>query len=202
MIELKKAFYISAAFALLLWIVKFIELSLNISFSSYGIFPGKLSGLAGIFLAPFLHGDFIHIFSNTIPLVVLGTSMIYLYPASSLIAIPSIYVLGGLGIWFFARPVTHIGASGLVYGFIGFVFFSGIFRRDSRAMALSLIVVFLYGGMIWGVLPMKESVSFESHLSGAVVGIVFAYLLRRIDPPRYREFDDDDFDEITEEEDC
>jgi len=191
--ELKKGFYISLAFTFSLWIIKLLEIVFNVSFSSFGIFPGTLSGFFGILFSPFIHGDLVHLFSNTVPLIVLGTGLIYLYPSSSRIVIPSIYILGGLGVWLFARPAMHIGASGLVYGFAVFIFFSGIFRRDARAMALSLIVVFLYGGMIWGILPLKSGVSFESHLSSSVVGFFLAFLFRKRDILPFENDRDNDY---------
>ncbi|MDH5656873.1 MAG: rhomboid family intramembrane serine protease [Spirochaetia bacterium] len=188
---MKKSLFLTLSFAGVAWIVKVIEIIYGISFSSYGIHPGKFIGLSGILFAPFLHGDFLHLFSNTAPLVLLGTFMLYLYPSSSKVVLPAVYILGGLGVWIFARPSVHIGASGLIYGLFGFILFSGIIRRDPAPMALSLIAVFLYGGMVWGVLPVQNDVSFESHLSSAVIGAFLAFPMRKKDPPPRSDFDDE-----------
>ena len=200
--ELKKAFRISFIFVFFLWMIKTFEVILDFNLLEYGILPRNIFGLPGILFSPFIHGGFVHLFSNSIPLLVLGTGMIYLYPKSSIYVLPIVYILGGLGVWLFARQSSHIGASGLVYGLAGFIFTSGLVRRDARAMALSLIVVFLYGGMVWGIMPLEEGISFESHLSSAVVGIVCALLFRKKDlselPASVDIFDED---ELTDDDD-
>jgi membrane associated rhomboid family serine protease len=126
-----------------------------------------------------------HLFANTAPLLILGTALLYGFPKSARIVIPVVYFGTGLGVWLFARQSFHIGASGLTFGFMFFVFIAGVLRWDRRTIALSMIVFFLYGSMIWGVFPGKPDISFESHLVGAVIGVTLAVLLRNYDayPP-------------------
>jgi membrane associated rhomboid family serine protease len=129
-----------------------------------------------------IHSSFSHLFANTLPLLILGTTLLYGYPKSARIVIPAVYLGTGLGVWLFARDAYHIGASGLTFGFMFFVFTVGALRWDRRAIALSMIVFFLYGSMIWGVLPGRPGISFESHLFGALIGLSLAIILRNYDP--------------------
>ncbi|OGU82780.1 MAG: rhombosortase [Ignavibacteria bacterium RBG_16_35_7] len=175
-----------AAFVVILWLVKIFEISFGISLVSLGIFPRNVSGLIGIITAPLIHSDFNHLISNSIPLLLLGLGISYSYPTSSRKLFLAVYVLHGLLVWIIARQAYHIGASGLVYGFVSFLFFSGIIRRDNRSIALALIVTFLYGGLTWGILPIKAETSWESHLFGSIIGIMFAFIFRKADPaPKY-----------------
>jgi membrane associated rhomboid family serine protease len=148
----------------------------------YGIYPRKITGLMGIINAPLIHSDFSHLISNTPMLLILGIAIIYFYPDSAYKTFLVIYLLTGIGVWLFARSAYHIGASGLIYGFLGFLFFSGIFKRDNRSIALGLLITFLYGGLIWGILPGIKEVSWEAHLSGGVAGIISAFIFRKLDP--------------------
>lgn len=121
---------------------------------------------------------------------------IYFLQKSFLSAFVFIYLITGLLVWIFARPAYHIGASGIVYGFVSFLFFSGLFRKDNISIALSLIVTFLYGGLVWGIIPGLEGISWESHLFGGITGLIAAYLFRKIDPPKQKydwEDEPDDF---------
>ena len=172
------------------WAIKLFETLAGVSFSSFGIYPRDTEGLVGILSAPFLHGDFTHLISNSIPFIVLGTSILFFYPRIAREVILIIYIFTGLGVWLFARDSYHIGASGVVYGFAAFLFFCGIFRKDFKSVTVSLVVAFLYGGLIYGVLPLHPGVSFESHLIGALIGGICAYGFRNV-----REIDDDDEDE-------
>ena len=195
--EKKKLFqslFYPIAFVILLWLVKIAEITFGINLAYLGIFPRKISGLIGIITAPFIHADFNHLISNSIPLLLLGLGISYSYPTSSRKLFLAVYVLHGLLVWIIARQAYHIGASGLVYGFVSFLFFSGIIRRDNRSIALALIVTFLYGGLTWGVLPIKAEISWEAHLFGALIGIVFAFIFRKADPaPKYDwEYEDTD----------
>ena len=180
--HLRRSFALAASFTAVLWLIKTLETALGVSLAEFGILPGTLSGLSGILWAPLIHGSFAHLFANTAPLLVLGTALIYGYPRSARIVIPAIYLGGGLGVWLLARHAYHVGASGLTFGFMFFVFTIGTLRWDRRAIALSMVVFFLYGGMIWGIFPHRPDISFESHLFGAIIGIVLAVLLRNHDP--------------------
>jgi membrane associated rhomboid family serine protease len=144
-----------------------------------------------------IHADFSHLISNTIPLIILGWIIFYFHPKVSYILFIFIYLVTGLLVWIFARQVYHIGASGIVYGFVSFLFFSGIFRRDNTSIALALVITFLYGGLVWGMIPGWKGISWESHLFGAITGFVAAYLFRKIDPPKKKydwEDEPEDFD--------
>ncbi len=180
--RLRIAFAVALSFVLLLWVVQFAEFFGGLDFTQFGIYPRRAAGLAGVLLAPFIHGSFAHLFANTAPIIVIGTMLLYGYPRAAKVLLPVVYLGGGVAVWLFAREAYHIGASGLAFGMLFFVFTVGALRWERRTIALSLVVFFLYGGMIWGVLPVARDVSFESHLSGAVLGIVLAFLLRRCDP--------------------
>lgn len=201
--RLQQSFLTAAGFTALLWLIKLIEVMAGISLVQYGIYPGSLQGLPGIVFAPLIHSSFSHLFANTAPLLILGTALLYGYPRSARIVIPAVYLVTGLSVWLFARPVWHIGASGLTFGFMFFVFSIGALRWDRKAIALSMIVFLLYGGMIWGVLPGRPGISFESHLSGAIIGLVLALLLRKADPrPPEKKYSWEDEDSETSELDA
>jgi membrane associated rhomboid family serine protease len=180
--RLKRSFTIVASFTAFLWIIRIVETMVGANFARYGVYPGQPGGLTGIIWAPLIHTSYSHLFANTAPLLLLGTALLYGYPKSAKIVIPAVYFGSGLCVWFFAREAFHVGASGLTLGFMSFVFTVGVLRWDKRATALSLVVFFLYGGMIWGIFPSKPDISFESHFFGAMIGIVLAVLLRDYDP--------------------
>lgn len=179
----RQAVRIAAGFTLALWVIKTAESLLGIDLGIYGNHPGSLRGLAGILSGPLIHGSWSHLLSNTAPLIILGTALLYGYPRSARLVLPAIYCGTGLAVWWFARPSYHIGASGLTFGMMFFVFTIGTLRWDRRAIALALIVFFLYGSMIWGVFPTDPAISYESHLAGAVFGVVLAFVCRDRDPP-------------------
>ena len=181
--RLRRSFMQAMGFAALLWVIKLLEATLDLNFIQYGVYPRQLNGLAGVLFAPLVHGSWYHLFANTAPVAVLGTSLLYVYPRSAKTVIPVIYVGSSLLVWLFARSAYHIGASGLIFGLMFFLFTLGVLRWERRAIALSLLVFFLYGGMFLGVLPGKPGTSFESHFFGALLGIVLAFVLKRRDPP-------------------
>lgn len=180
--KLSKSIFIPFTFIVLVWLVYLSQSTFNLPFAHYGILPRELSGIAGIFSAPLIHADFGHLISNTPALLILSITILYFYPDSSLKVLASIYLLTGIFVWLFARQVYHIGASGIVYGLLGFLFFSGVFRRDNRSIAIALLVTFIYGGLIWGVLPGMKGISWESHLFGGITGIFIAFVFRKEDP--------------------
>lgn len=186
--HLKRTFTLVASFTAALWIIKIVEMAIGANFIKYGVYPGQLSGLTGILWAPLIHGSFSHLFANTAPLLILGTALLYGYPKSARVVIPIVYFGAGLSVWFFARHAYHVGASGLTFGFMFFVFTIGALRWDRRAIALSMIVFFLYGGMVAGIFPNEPDISFESHFFGATIGFTLAVFLRNYDTrtPRKR----------------
>ena len=198
---LRRPFFIAFSFALLLWLIKLIELIFGFDLFQYGIYPRRPDGLMGIVWAPLIHGSMSHLFSNTAPIIILGTTLLYGYPKSAKIVIPAVCAGSGLGVWLFARSAFHIGASGLTFGVMFFVFTIGVLRWDRHAITLSLLVFFLYGGMIWGVFPTAPEISFESHLFGAATGVVLALLLKGADPaPPEKRYSWEDEEESDSEE--
>jgi membrane associated rhomboid family serine protease len=197
--RLRYAFVLSGLFAILLWLVKIFESVTGFDTIEYGVYPRSLGGVLGILTAPFIHGSPEHLLSNTLPIVILGTALLYGYPKAARIVIPVLFLGSGLGVWLFGRPSYHVGASGLTFGMMFFVFTIGVLRWDRRAIGLALVVFFLYGGMVWGVFPGDPQVSYEAHLSGATLGVALALLLRRLDapPPPKRYSWEDEPDEPT-----
>jgi membrane associated rhomboid family serine protease len=193
-IEKEGAFYrkklllnmiIPGIFVFLMWMVKLIEVLFEADFTRFGIYPLSVKGLPGIFLSPFIHADFSHLFSNTVPFFFLALALFYFYSEVALKVFGWTYVLTGILVWIAGREAWHIGASGIVYGLASFLFFSGIIRRYFRLIALSLLIVFLYGSMVWGLFPdVYKNVSWESHMLGFVSGVVLAVIYRKQGPQR------------------
>ena len=170
---------IPAAFVLVFWIVEIIEQTTGISLVRFGVYPLHLKGIPGIFFSPFIHSGFNHLISNSIPFFILFFMLIYFYRRISYRIFFQLYILAGLCVWLAGREAWHIGASGVVYAMAAFHFVSGIIRNDVRLLTLSVVVVFLYGGMIWGMMPIDPEISWEGHLWGAVSGVVLAFYYRR-----------------------
>lgn len=195
------AFRITLGAVAFLWLILIVNEALGLGLERFGVRPRTWSGLAGIVLAPLLHLDVAHLFANTVPLVVLITAMLHLYPNSALRVLPAIYLGTGIAVWLLGRASIHIGASGLVYGLLSYVFIAGVIRRDRRAIAASLLVCFLYGSLVWGVLPIQPATSWETHLAGALIGAVSALMLRHLDiPPQRRYSWEDEVDDADEED--
>ena len=173
---------------LLLWIVQALNAALDLDLQRFGVAPRELAGLPGILVAPLLHGGFGHLIANSIPLLVVGTAMLYLYPDASSRVLPAVYFGPGVAVWLFARGGIHLGASGLIYGLAAYVFAAGVIRRDRRAIAASLLVAFIYGSLAWGVLPIRQEVSWETHLAAALIGVALAVALRRLDIPPHKRY--------------
>jgi len=177
-----------------LWLILIIDNVLGLGLLRFGLRPRQMQGLTGIFTAPLLHGGAEHLFSNTLPLIVSLTTILYLYPRAAMRVIPIIWIGSGIMGWMIGRPSLHFGASGFVYGLLAYVFISGILRLDMRSVAVSVMVWFLYGSMIWGVLPIRPNMSWELHLSGAILGVALAIAYRRWDvtPVKRYAWEDDD----------
>ncbi len=191
---------IALGFVALIWLIQLLNWALDLDLGRFGVRPREFAGLPGILLAPLLHGGFAHLLTNTLPLLVLGTGMLYLYPNSALKVIPAVYLGPGIAVWLFARASSvHVGASGLIYGLFTYIFVAGVIRRDRRAIAASLLVAFLYGSMVWGVLPIEPGVSWETHLAAAMIGLALAIALRHLDIPPRKRYDWEDAAEETRE---
>lgn len=168
-----------------IWLVKIIEILFDIDLTGGGIYPHELKGLPGIIFSPFIHADFKHLFNNTLPLFFLSVALFYFFSDAALKIFGWTYLLTGLFVWLAGRTAWHIGASGLVYGLASFLFFSGLIRRHLRLTALSLLIVFLYGSMVWGMFPdIYKNVSWESHMLGFISGIILTIAFRKEGPQR------------------
>lgn len=165
-------------FVVFIWFIYWIEIKFGLNFNKYGLYPREFSGLKGVLFSPFIHSDTKHLFNNSIPLFVLTLSLFYFYRRVAAKVLIYGALLTGLFTWIIARDSYHIGASGVVYLLFSFVFFSGVFKNHYRLIALSLITIFLYGSMVWLILPTEDRISWEGHLSGFVTGIVYAFLYR------------------------
>ncbi len=190
---------ISLGFVALLWLIPLLGWGLDLQ--RFGIRPREWIGLPGILAAPLLHADFDHLLANSLPLVVLGTAIFHLYPRSAFRVLPAVYLGPGVLVWLFARDGNHLGASGIIYGLVSFVFVAGLIRRDRRAVAGSMLVAFMYGAMAWGILPIKPGMSWETHLAAALIGVLFAIALRHWDnpPPVRYSWEGEEGDEYPEE---
>ncbi|MFD2530624.1 rhomboid family intramembrane serine protease [Polaribacter marinaquae] len=175
----KSIFFIPVLYVIAIWVIYWIEIKFNFNFNKFGILPRNFQGLRGVFFTHFIHSDTKHLFNNSIPLFVLLLSLFYFYRDIGLKILIYGGVLSGALTWIIARESYHIGASGIVYLLFSFVFFSGIIRKHYRLVALSLIIIFLYGSMIWYVLPIKEGMSWEGHLSGFIMGFLFSIIYRK-----------------------
>jgi membrane associated rhomboid family serine protease len=176
---------IPGVFLFFMWLVKIIEVLFELDLSGFGIYPLTVKGVQGILFSPFIHADFHHLFSNSLPLFLLSVTLFYFYSEVALKVFTWTFFLTGLFVWIAGRETLHIGASGLVYGLASFLFFSGIIRRYFRLIALSLLIVFLYGSMVWGIFPgIYKNVSWESHMLGSFSGIILAIWYRNKGPQR------------------
>ena len=176
---------IAFGFVALLWIIQLLSWGLDVGPEDFGVRPREVAGLPGILFAPLVHDGFGHLIANSPPLLILGATMLYLYPQAAAKVLPAVYLGPGIAVWLFARGSSHFGASGLVYGLVSYIFVGGLIRRDRRAIAASLLVCFLYGTLVWGLLPIERGLSWETHLAAALIGVALAIALRRLDiPPR------------------
>ncbi len=187
--QLLASIFYPALFVLLMWLVFFIQTFTEQKLLKFGILPRDMKGLPGMVTSVFVHGDIGHVASNSLPLLVLGTMVFYFYKKIAKAAVVWIWLISGLWLWIGGRnhehyAQYHIGASTLVYGLAFFLFFSGVFRRHLPLMVVSALVVFLYGSLVWGMLPLQAGVSWEGHLFGAIAGILVAFNYRKEGPQR------------------
>lgn len=168
--------------AVVLWAIWLLDLNFGWDLARFGVLPRTSTGLVGIFAGPLLHDSFEHIFNNTSGLLMLGWCLMYFYPRMAGRVVLASWITAGAGVWIMGRMNLHIGASGLIYGLAAFLFVSGLLRKQRTLMALSLLVVFLYGSLIWGIFPIVERLSWEGHLWGAVAGVFMAVIHRKVPP--------------------
>ncbi len=180
----------------LMWVVWVVGTLFSIDLFYLGILPREASGLWGVLTSPFIHADAGHLLNNSLPLFILGTALFYFYSKVAFRVLFFTMILTGITVWIFGRQSYHIGASGIIYGLASFLFFSGILRMHIPLVALSLLVAFLYGQMVWGIFPgFRVNISWESHMLGALSGIFLAILFRRQGPQRPLPFPDEEEDE-------
>ncbi len=188
-------------FLLLIWLVKIAETILDINLVYLGIFPLKWNGLTGILSAPLIHSDFRHLIDNSLPVFFLILAIFYFYKPVAFKVFFYTWFITGMAVWIGGRSAYHIGASGLIYGFASFLFFSGIIRKNVNLLAISLLVVFLYGGLVWGIFPFDYKISWESHLFGALTGGILAFAFKKYGPPPPEEIPEEDDEEIEYNDD-
>jgi membrane associated rhomboid family serine protease len=186
-----RSFVVPFLIVMLMWAVRIIQTIGGYNLSFLGIYPLSWQGLPGIVTTPFIHGDFSHLFANTLPMLILGSALFYFYKDMAFRILLMIWLFTGFWVWIGAREAWHIGASGIVYGLAAFILVSGIIRRHTGLMAMALVVVFLYGSLIWGIFPEffpEERISWEAHLFGLVAGVALAFYYRKQGPQR-RKYD-------------
>jgi membrane associated rhomboid family serine protease len=185
---------------LLIWTVFLIEVRFGINLNVYGVYPRSFQGMQGIFFSPFIHGSIEHLFNNTLPLAILSAALVYFYRAVSLRVLLWGFFMTGAITWCIGRPSYHIGASGIIYLLASFIFFKGILTRHYRLVALSLVVVFIYGGLLWYIFPVKDGISWEGHLAGFISGLILALTLKA-EVPAVKKFawEAEDYNEAEDE---
>lgn len=201
----RHALFVATLLVVSLWLVKLAELEYQLDFSRFGLLPRNVSHLYGIFLSPFIHGSLEHLGANTLPVFLLTFTLFYFYRNFPYLILFLIYLLSGIFVWLGGREALHIGISGIIYGLAAFLFLSGVLSRNVGLLTISLVVTFLYGGLFWGIFPVKPEISWESHLWGAMSGFLLA-LIFRIPPPEVPEESEnpeeaDDAEWQAEEED-
>jgi membrane associated rhomboid family serine protease len=181
-LEIYRSLRFPILFVIILWVVKIVEQISESDFSSYGLVPLNFTGVRGIIFSPLIHGNWQHLINNTIPIFVLTWTLFYFYRNIAFKVFFLVYFIHGIWLWFMGRITYHIGASGIIYGLGTFIFVSGIIRKNSHLLAISLLVAFLYGSMIWGIFPIEEYISWEGHLTGLVAGLILAFYYKNYGP--------------------
>ena len=174
---------------LAMWLVYWYELRFGMDFTRWGVRPRSVIGLRGVVFSPFIHSGVKHLWRNTVPIFVLSAALFYFYRNISWRVLLWIVFLSGLGTWIIGRASFHIGMSGVVYGLASFLFFKGMRAKHFRLIALSFLIVFLYGSLVWGTLPLDEKISWEGHLSGFIIGMILGVFCFRESIPQKPAFD-------------
>ena len=192
--------FFPGVFLLIFWLAFWIDQSLHLNWAYHGIYPRTVSGLPGILFYPFIHGDLKHLFANSLPFFALSSLLFYFYRTLAFRVLLVVYLLSGIMVWVVGRSSYHIGVSGIIYGLAGFLFVSGLLRKHIGLMAISFLVAFQYGSMIWGVLPIEPQTSWESHFSGLFIGVVLAFLYKQNGPQGSHLFWEGTGEDIEEEQ--
>ena len=179
-------------FVVLLWLIQVTQGFLQEDWGKYSVYPRTLEGLRGVITSPLLHAGWGHLLGNTLPLLVLGYLLFNSYRDIAGKVFWLVYLLNGLLLWLFARQAIHLGASGVIYGLAAFLFLSGLIRRHHPQLGMiSMLVVFLYGSMVWGIFPFDPQVSWEAHLYGGLTGLILAIVLRKEGPQPRKYFEEE-----------
>jgi len=194
----RHSLFVSGALIVVLWLVKLFEFEFDLDFSTWGVLPHDVLGLRGIFFSPLIHANFNHLIANTIPLFILTFSLFFFYRRSSYLIFILLYLFSGIFVWLGGREALHIGASGLIYGLAAFLFMSGVIGFNIRLLTISMIVSLVYGGMFWGIFPLKPEISWESHLWGGISGFGLAFFYRKPVPVETLEEEVEDYEEIED----
>ena len=174
----------SAIILIIIWSVKIFEIVFDYDFTEYGVLPRNFNGLIGILFSPLIHSDVNHLLSNSLPVIILCLLIFNFYSQIAKKIFIYLYFISGLWLWCIGRESFHIGASGLIYAMASFLFFSGILRKNSQLSAVALLVIFIYGGLFWGLFPIHKNVSWEGHLTGFIAGILVSFIFRKDGPKR------------------
>ena len=179
-----KSLKFSAIILIIIWSVKIFEIVFDYDFTEYGVLPRNFNGLIGILFSPLIHSDVNHLLSNSLPVIILCLLIFNFYSQIAKKIFIYLYFISGLWLWCIGRESFHIGASGLIYAMASFLFFSGILRKNSQLSAVALLVIFIYGGLFWGLFPIHKNVSWEGHLTGFIAGILVSFIFRKDGPKR------------------
>lgn len=183
-------------FVLIIWITFWFDMKFNLNLKSYGIYPRSIKGLIGVLFSPFVHSSLEHLVNNSIPLFILSSFIFFFYKKLSWRIITLGILFSGIITWIIGRNSFHIGASGLIYVLMSFILFKGIFSKNFNLMALSLVVVFIYGSLVWYIFPLKQNMSWEGHLSGFLIGFLFALYFKQNIPKKYSyDWEKENFDD-------
>ncbi|NDV94926.1 rhomboid family intramembrane serine protease [Dysgonomonas sp. 521] len=177
--RIKDSLEYALSIALVLWIIHIVQWLFHLNLASLGVYPRSLDGALGIVTSPFIHGDFQHLIANTVPFIVLTALTFFFYKKKAVVIYLLIWFTSGLLTWIIGRSAWHIGASSVIYGLASFLIFGGLFSKNFKLIAVSVIVLLLYSGLVWGIFPGDGGVSWEGHLSGAISGLIWAYSFRK-----------------------
>ena len=196
--------FLPLLFVIIIWCIKIIEYVFNFSLIHFGVLPKEFSGIKGIIFYPFIHSDWNHLLNNTFPVFILLIMLFAFYRKIAIQIFYYLFLISGVLLWLIGRPDSyHIGASGIIFGIASFLITSGIIRKNPKLASISLLVIFLYGSLIWGIFPFKINMSWEGHLSGFLTGVLLAIFYRKEGPERKKyswEYEEEAEEEAEEEE--
>ena len=193
------SFFKSVIIVSILWVAFLINDIFGLHWNDFGMKPRNLDGLFGIITMPFLHGDYAHLFSNSVPLLVLLFSIFYFFFRKATLILFMTWFMVGVFTWIIGTEGTHVGASGVVYALAFFLVTISILKQETKLMAYSLIIIFLYGSIVWGFFPQlfpDKHISWEGHLAGAITGIVLAFFYKNEGPVKKVYFTEEEEEEV------